>query len=423
MITQPSGAQSRPPLDGSNVAEPSAGHRRLGALSVGLVAALDDGVLLLDPSLRVLSCNPALARRMPLSVLCDPSGHLRVPGLVRLARDGLRGSDRAIGMVELDTRDQVRGPLRRRARPARVERPPGPEAPARFAAPAPEEVAGDAPADRPTSDPSAGEPAGGRWRPLVRAVALGSPIHACALVLRDPGPIGTMGSARELIATLSHELKSPLFHAQQAVEVLTQYQVPHDPEFGPAVDRAAWSIRHISAVVRDLVDLLHLDDPREVVVHQTPVDVVRLVREVGETYGALAGARGITLEIGVDSGPPPIPRLSLDEPLITRALGNLIDNALKYAPTTGPVTVGVRRAGSLVNLEVTDRGPGIALGDQRRIFEPFVRLPGAAPISGSGLGLALAHRIARSHGGTLTVESRPGMGSTFRLSLLVPPGT
>ncbi len=354
-----------------------------------MIAALDDGVLLVDPDLRVLACNPALAHRVPLRALCDGRGQLRVPALARLARDALGGADRTVARVDFDPVEGGTGPI--------ATRPSGP-----------------------ATDQTTPAPPGPRWSPVVRAIGLGDPVRACALILRDPAPAGETGSARELITTLSHELKSPLFHAQQAVEFLTQYHVPEDSEFGAAVDRAAWSVRHITAVVRDLTDLLHLDDPRRLTLRRELVDVAELARAVGETYEGLAAARGVELELAID--PAPLPPLGLDTAMITRALGNLLDNALKYAPAPGPVTLRVRRAGSLLNLEVADRGPGIDPADQRRIFDPFVRLPAAATLTGSGLGLALAHRIARAHGGTLTLESSPGAGATFRLSLLLPPG-
>lgn len=400
----------RRPQHSAGFAQPA--HRDLVAnLAVGLVAAIEDGVVLVDACLRVIACNPAAVGRMPGHLLCDDSGRLRPPGLIRMARRALDGTEEtATGWVEL------------RASPPRMEtgvaRLPGSPSPTYAPRPRwPAAGAGDA------GGQAAPTPELVPWRPLVRAVPLGTPERACALVLHDPGPAAGLASARDLIATLSHELKSPLLHARQAVDVLTQYQVEEDPNFCSAVDRASWSVRQIAAVVRDLVDLLNLEDPGRLEVRRTAVDLVPLVRSVAGTYSALATACAIVLDFEAEASCLALPPLRLDEPLIARALGNLLDNALKYAAGAGPVTLRVRRAGSLANVEVEDRGPGIALADQRRIFEPFVRVATGGDTMGSGLGLAIAQRIVRGHGGTLTVESKPGAGAIFRLSLLIPPGS
>ncbi|HUY96528.1 MAG TPA: HAMP domain-containing sensor histidine kinase [Verrucomicrobiae bacterium] len=385
MISGPTDSVSR----GSRLRSPAPARRaaagELAALAASLFSQWDDGILMVDRGLRILGGNPALTARIPLSALCDDEGRLSIPALVRLARAGLGGVDGPAAPVELTTSAVA---------PVEEERPSGPPAPSTAA----------------------------RWTPWARAMGLGSPVRACALVLRDTEPQGATRAARELITTLSHELKGPLFHAQQAIEMLTQYPVPDQPGASAAVDRAAGSVRQIAAIVRDVTDVLHLDDPRRMTVRREPVDIVALVGSVSDTYQALAEARGVALELAIHPGTAGLPPVDLDPPLVIRALGNLVDNALKYAPAPGPVTLAVRRAGSLLNLEVSDCGPGIAPADQRRIFEPFVRLPAAAQISGSGLGLALAQRIARAHGGTLTVQSRQGGWTTFRLSLLLPAG-
>jgi two-component system sensor histidine kinase ResE len=105
-------------------------------------------------------------------------------------------------------------------------------------------------------------------------------------------------------------------------------------------------------------------------------------------------------------------------------LTNLVDNAIKYTPDGGRVTVSVRGdSGGAVVLSVSDTGPGIPEQDLARIFERFYRGDQSRSEPGTGLGLSLARAIARAHGGDITVESRPGEGSTFtvRLPAAQPP--
>ena len=101
------------------------------------------------------------------------------------------------------------------------------------------------------------------------------------------------------------------------------------------------------------------------------------------------------------------------------AITNLLDNALKHAPTGRRVDVNLRRAGRMLELRVTDRGPGIPAEDRKRIFERFVRGKGAteARVRGSGIGLALVKTIAEAHGGKAWVEPAKPTGSTFVLSV------
>ena len=99
------------------------------------------------------------------------------------------------------------------------------------------------------------------------------------------------------------------------------------------------------------------------------------------------------------------------------AVKQLLDNALKYSPPDTPVTIGVHDASGMVTVAVTDRGNGIPVQEQNRIFGRLYRSPSVQhQVTGSGLGLSIAHNIARAHHGNLTVTSRPGE-TTFRLTL------
>ncbi|MBA3952053.1 MAG: sensor histidine kinase, partial [Rubrobacter sp.] len=106
-----------------------------------------------------------------------------------------------------------------------------------------------------------------------------------------------------------------------------------------------------------------------------------------------------------------------DEARIRRTADILLDNAVKYTPQGGVVTVGVGREDGLLQLRVSDTGTGIPAEDLPRVFERFYRADPARSEGGSGLGLSIARQIARAHGGEIEAASRPGRGSTFVLSL------
>ena len=104
---------------------------------------------------------------------------------------------------------------------------------------------------------------------------------------------------------------------------------------------------------------------------------------------------------------------------LRRAVLNLVENAVKYTPTGGKVELSLTSSNGHASLAVQDTGLGIPAADQKRIFEPFVRLDAARAreTGGTGLGLAIARAIVLAHGGTLTVESHPGAGSRFMVQL------
>lgn len=114
-----------------------------------------------------------------------------------------------------------------------------------------------------------------------------------------------------------------------------------------------------------------------------------------------------------------LPLVQLDANAFTLAILNLIDNAIKYAAEGKKIELSLKRVGDQIVLGVRDWGPGIDPEEHERIFERFYRAKEVRlkPIRGSGIGLALVQHIARAHGGEATVESEPGKGSTFRISL------
>ena len=148
------------------------------------------------------------------------------------------------------------------------------------------------------------------------------------------------------------------------------------------------------------------------------------VVDLGETLKKLAGYnRGRFAEAGIDlnvaTETPAVVYGNPDQ--IERIVANLLENALRYTPAGGRVTLDSRRLGSEFQISVSDSGIGIAAEDLERIFDRFWRADPVRVPGGSGLGLAIARALARRHGGDVTVASRAGGGSTFVLTLPVRP--
>src|SRR5207249_7711007 len=143
-----------------------------------------------------------------------------------------------------------------------------------------------------------------------------------------------------------------------------------------------------------------------------------LVNEVLEAYRFRIEQQGLALEVAVADD---LPEVSADKEALGQALLNLVNNAIKYSRDEKYLRLDVRRDGERVLLSVTDRGIGVAKGEQKKIFEKFYRAENSLvhETKGSGLGLALVQHIMQAHGGIVEVESALGKGSTFTLVLPV----
>jgi two-component system sensor histidine kinase KdpD len=122
--------------------------------------------------------------------------------------------------------------------------------------------------------------------------------------------------------------------------------------------------------------------------------------------------------------PPDLPLVPLDAVLIEQVLVNLLENAVKYTPSGTPIEISAVAESNVVRVEVADRGPGLPVGEELRVFDKFYRAPETVARSGIGLGLTICRGIITAHGGRIWAENRPGGGAAFRFTLPltgVPP--
>jgi signal transduction histidine kinase len=218
----------------------------------------------------------------------------------------------------------------------------------------------------------------------------------------------------EFVAGITHELRTPLSAIRSAGQNLAD-GIVSDPErvrqYGDLVAREE---RRLSELVEQALAYSGLQARREAPPRR-PVAIADVVREAITACRWLADDKGVSIGTEI---PADLPMIEGDPAAMRTLLENLISNAIKYGGR-GPVTVTARTDGQSVEIAVIDRGPGIASEDLPHIFEPFYRGRdvSSGPVPGSGLGLSLVRRIARSHGGSVRVESLPGKETVFRVSL------
>jgi signal transduction histidine kinase len=217
---------------------------------------------------------------------------------------------------------------------------------------------------------------------------------------------------RDFVANASHELKTPAASIQAAAETLLhvwQEDPAAVPRFAEQLEREA--VR-LSRIVADLLDLSRLESGSEL---QENVRLDALVREETSRFEDAAIEAGLTMDIDV-TVVPPVRGSGRDLSLLVR---NLLDNAVRYTKADGTIIASVTADNGSVVLRVSDTGSGIPSKDLTRVFERFYRVDRARSreTGGTGLGLAIVRHVAENHGGTVTVTSELGRGSTFEVRL------
>ena len=218
----------------------------------------------------------------------------------------------------------------------------------------------------------------------------------------------------QFIQNVSHELRTPVAIIQGYAELLDSSVLGDlQPDQREPVAAIVRRVRALSEWVDDLTAILALEG-REL--RREPVDLAVLVRML--LAGSRAAAEEAKLSLMAEIAPD-LPLVSGEPDCLRRMLNNLVDNAFKFTPAGGRVTVRLWQDGGDVMLEVTDTGIGIQQDQLLRIFERFYQVDGSTTrrYSGIGLGLALVKEIVEAHGGQVTAQSDVGKGSTFRVRL------
>jgi len=220
----------------------------------------------------------------------------------------------------------------------------------------------------------------------------------------------------DFVSNVSHELRTPLASIRVFAELLRlgRVQTPEKVrEYGEFIERES---RRLSRLIENILDFSRIESGRKTYTF-APTDVRQVVEGVLQSFDVHLTHYGFTARL--EAPPAPLPEVLADADALGQAVHNLLDNAVKFSGDARIIEVLLGEGGGEVTIAVRDRGVGVPLDEQAKIFDRFHRVHTGLvhEVRGSGLGLSLVHHILTVHGGRVSVESEPGRGSTFTLHL------
>ena len=220
------------------------------------------------------------------------------------------------------------------------------------------------------------------------------------------------GRRRQLTADIAHDLRTPISIIRGHAEALRDGVLPPTPKTFALIHEETL---RLNRMVEDLRTLSRAE-AGELSLVRRPVAVGAFLEQTAAAQRPGAGEKGIALRLEATGE---LPEIEVDADRMAQALNNLVDNALRYTPAGGTVTLAAGRVGDGVRIQVRDSGPGIAPEDLPHVFERFYRGDRARRRheGGSGLGLAIARSIVEAHGGRIRAESPAGGGAVFTIDL------
>lgn len=220
---------------------------------------------------------------------------------------------------------------------------------------------------------------------------------------------------RDFVANVSHELKTPLTMIKAAVETLQDLSGSEDQTRSRFQAMIESHTDRMIAIIEDLLSLARIEQSEATTLPRQNFPMRALLEEAASAAEPVARERSATIELEA----PEELSAPVHPPLLVQALTNLIDNAVKYSDPGGTVTIGAVAEEDGVRLDVRDRGWGVPLREQERVFERFYRVDRSRSRErgGTGLGLSIVRHVALIHDGTVSIESTPGEGSTFSIHL------
>lgn len=218
---------------------------------------------------------------------------------------------------------------------------------------------------------------------------------------------------RELIANVSHDIRTPLSLVKGYIETVLIKEDISDDERVKYMKIALESTDKLQKLVDELFELSKLE-ASEVRPHKEAFLITDLVQDVSQKYLLLAKEKGITLKPSLNAD---LPLVHADVELIERVMQNLLDNALKFTPNGGLITIGVEKKGEHIQVEVTDTGEGIPEEQYENLFKRYSKGKSSRNEGGTGLGLAIVKKILELHSASINFKSKRGHGTSFYFNL------
>jgi len=219
----------------------------------------------------------------------------------------------------------------------------------------------------------------------------------------------------QFVSSVTHELKTPLTAIRMFAETLLMGRTADQRLQAEYLQTIVNESERLTRLLNNVLDFAKIEQGKKAYCLE-PVSLADVLRAAARAMDYPLAQQGFALRVQVDEG---LPLVRADADALQQAILNLLTNAMKYSGESREIDLRLRAEDGDALIEVTDRGVGIALEEQARIFEKFYRAPTPENglIPGAGLGLALAQHIAAAHGGRVAVRSAPGQGSTFTIRL------
>ena len=216
-------------------------------------------------------------------------------------------------------------------------------------------------------------------------------------------------AVKTLIADVSHQTKTPIANLRLYTQLLEEQEL--DPQSRACASALTEQVRRLEALVRDMVKASRLESGA-IALHPRPAPLEPLLEAAAAQFAPAAEEKGLALVLrSVEA------EAVFDPKWTEEALGNLLDNAVKYTPAGGTVILRATVYEMFCRIDVEDTGPGVPEEEQGKIFQRFYRSAPAQAEEGSGIGLYLVRKIAEGQGGYVKVFSKPGRGAKFSLFL------
>jgi two-component system phosphate regulon sensor histidine kinase PhoR len=255
----------------------------------------------------------------------------------------------------------------------------------------------------------------GQARLPLRAAAL--PIDqggewAVLLLLTDLTEVNRVDQVRrDFVSNVSHELRTPLASIRALAETIEAGDVDPGEETAEFAGKITEQVDRLTILVNELLELSRIESGA---IELQPVifDVAAVAGEAAALLQPRTAAAGVSVSL-----PGSGPQIEADRSAVLKIFTNLLDNAIKFSPRGGTVTVATADEDDSVSITVSDEGPGIAPADLQRVFERFYKGDSSRSGLGVGLGLAIVKHLVRSHGGVVEAQSEQGNGATFVVRL------
>lgn len=220
-------------------------------------------------------------------------------------------------------------------------------------------------------------------------------------------------SQKEFVSNVSHELRNPMASIKAIVETLESGALAEPEVAADFLGRMRRDVDRINNLVNDLLELSRMESGQFVIAPE-PGPLLPLALAVKGQFQETAAAKGVALTV---STPEDLPLLMADGDNLSQVLVNLVENALKFTPPQGRVSITARALPDWVEVQVKDSGVGVAPQHLPHLFERFYKVDRSRRDGGTGLGLAIVKQSVEAHGGRITVDSREGEGCTFTFTI------